>query len=58
MTTFIKPMYKIVVLMLTLAGLFGLSGCGQKGPLYLPEEGKAAKQKSQAPEPQGDQTTQ
>jgi predicted small lipoprotein YifL len=41
---------------LLLVTLSGLSGCGQKGPLYLPED-PAAKQQSPSPAPQGEQTT-
>ena len=40
---------------ITLVSLFGLTACGQKGPLYLPKPAPIAATPSKVPAPTGDQ---
>jgi predicted small lipoprotein YifL len=41
-----KALSMMAVVALLLASLAGLAGCGQKGPLYLPDDEPAAEQPS------------
>ena len=43
-------MKTLAILTLTTLLLTGLAGCGQKGPLYLPDDAPADEQFSQAAE--------